>query len=102
MVSLYSFKTREGGYCREYEMKDGRGKEFAGVACRDAGGVWDIDVQTSIEKAHALVVRKNPVVASGEPNPVTNARINELIAGQTMGEQEEGELLKKSWMNQSN
>ena len=114
-VSLLSFKSRDGSYCRKYQLRDHEGQMSAGVACRDGSGAWRIDVEARVahvlELERALAGKPGPdksVVAGAEGSDSTagtgaqkiEERIDSLISGAALGTSEEADQLKKSWGSQ--
>jgi hypothetical protein len=45
--ALLSFKTKQGGYCREYELNSAVRGQFSGLACRKPGGGWIIEAHVA-------------------------------------------------------
>ena len=115
-VALLSFKSRDGTYCRQYEMQLPERKPVSGIACRDAKGRWTLDKQAVVARARNLEnvgVPGNPgkMVVSGQQEPEAQgddgegassveARIDELIAGPALGSVDEGRMLKKQWSDE--
>jgi hypothetical protein len=109
-VALLSFKSKDGSYCRQYEMQLSGRKPVSGVACRDAEGRWLLDKQVTIARARNLenVGLPGKTVVAGQPENEAQgddgetalsveARIDELISGPALGSVDEGRLIKKQW-----
>jgi hypothetical protein len=87
--AVLTFKTKEGGYCREYEMASAAG-QFQGLACRQAGGHWAVEAHVAQGAAPA----GTHVVAHGEVlDKITGSRME----GDAFGQSEEKAALKRGW-----
>jgi len=109
-VALLSFKSKDGSYCRQYEMQLSGRKPVSGVACRDAEGRWLLDKQVTIARARNLenIGLPGKTVVAGQPENEAQgddgetalsveARIDELISGPALGSVDEGRLIKRQW-----
>jgi len=88
--AVLTFRTREGGYCREYEMATAQG-QFQGLACRQAGGEWAVE-------AHAA----QKAQASGAPHPVGHGEqldkaVDRRMEGDAFGAADEEAAIKNGW-----
>jgi hypothetical protein len=84
-----SFRTQSGEYCRTFvriEQEHG----VSGLACRDAGG-WSVRV-TSSEPAAGGAYRQ-----AGSAAPAVLAMVDQLIAGDTLDENEERAARDQRW-----
>jgi anti-sigma factor RsiW len=87
--AVLTFKTREGGYCREYELAAPQG-QFQGLACREADGRWAVEAHIAQPAAAA----GTHVVSHGEVlDKIAEARME----GDAFGQGEEKAALKGGW-----
>jgi hypothetical protein len=87
--AVLTFRTKAGGYCREYEVAGPQGR-FQGVACRQAGGQWAVEAHV----AQAAATSGTQVAGQGE----TLDRIAESrMEGDAFGESEEKAAIKRGW-----
>jgi hypothetical protein len=88
--AVLTFRTKEGGYCREYELATAQG-QFGGLACRQAGGDWAVEVHAAQQAQ-----------ATGMHHPVGHGeRLDQLVDGRmegdAFGEAEEKAAIKNGW-----
>jgi hypothetical protein len=87
--AVLSFRTKEGGYCREYEMASAEG-QFQGLACRQAGGQWAVEAHVAQGAAPAGT---HPVAHGEVLDKITGSRME----GDAFGQSEEKAALKRGW-----
>jgi hypothetical protein len=87
--AVLTFRTKEGGYCREYEVAGPQGR-FQGLACRRAGGDWAVEAHGG----QGAAASGTHVVGNGEAlDKVAEARME----GDAFGESEEKAAIKSGW-----
>jgi anti-sigma factor RsiW len=87
--AVLTFKTKEGGYCREYELAAPQG-QFQGLACREADGHWAVEAHI----AQGTAAAGTHVVGHGEVlDKIAEARME----GDAFGQSEEKAALKRGW-----
>ncbi len=99
----YSFRHRDGRFCRKYELglEDTRG--FVGVACRAAaGGDWriELDAATTITFGdHDKNVKPagDTDEQKGKALAVTEAAVGQMIVGDVLENDREAELIRSGW-----
>jgi anti-sigma factor RsiW len=112
-VALLSFKSKDGSFCRQYEMQLSGRKPYSGVACRNVNGRWVLDKQVVVARARNLenVGLPGKTVVAGQPENEAQgddgetalsveARIDELISGPALGSVDEGRLIKNQWLGE--
>lgn len=87
--AVLTFRTKEGGYCREYEMAGAEG-QFQGLACRQAGGQWAVEAHV----AQGAAAKGTHAVAHGE---VLDKIAESRMEGDAFGQSEEKAALKRGW-----
>jgi hypothetical protein len=83
--AVLTFRTKEGGYCREYTMA-----AYQGLACRQAGGQWVVDAHVAQKPAAAGT---QPVAHGEELDNIVESRKK----GDALGESEEKAAIKRGW-----
>ncbi|MGA7328424.1 MAG: hypothetical protein WBX25_29015 [Rhodomicrobium sp.] len=84
-----TFKNKEGGYCREYELANANEERFSGLACRTNGGKWAIRV-------HVQEGGKT-VLAGGARQHALDTVVDGLINGDALGKKQEEAVIAKDW-----
>lgn len=87
-VSL-TFKNKQGGYCREYELATPGAGQFTGLACRQSNGKWTLHVHVS------EAIRGTP--AEGVRADALEPIVNGMIEGNSFGKKEEAAVLANGW-----
>jgi anti-sigma factor RsiW len=87
--AVLTFRTKEGGYCREYEVVAPQG-QFQGLACRQADGRWAVEAHVAQEAAAA----GTHVVAHGE---VLDKIAESRMEGDAFSQNEEKAVLRRGW-----
>jgi surface antigen len=87
--AVLTFRTKAGGYCREYEMAAPQGA-FQGLACRQADGHWAVEAHIP----DAAAAAGTHVVAHGE---VLDKIAESQMDGDALGKNEEKAALKRKW-----
>lgn len=93
---VLTFAAINGDYCRQYVVsRSDAASAFAGVACRDAGGPWRVEVHTEVAAVRA---KNNQVSVAGKGGPLdVETAVDRLISGNVLGGDEEAELFKRGW-----
>jgi hypothetical protein len=87
--AVLTFRTKEGGYCREYEIAAPQAP-FQGLACRQADGRWAVEAHVAQEAAAA----GTHVVAHGE---VLDKIAETRMDGDALGQSQEKAALRRGW-----
>jgi hypothetical protein len=82
-----TFKTKTGQYCREYEVLAQAGGQFAGLACRLAGGAWVLDMHVPAPP------KSTPAAGEKLVDPV----VDRMIEGDAFGKEEEDAAISNGW-----
>lgn len=104
-IVLLSFKSKDAAYCRQYELQMAEGRPLSGVACRTSAGEWRIDREAEISRAANLEMAASPgkLVVAGDGDDSASAveqRVDELIAGDALGGDEERAAMRRAWANE--
>ena len=97
--SDFSFKTRDGGYCRQYALsyQDSAGR-YAGVACRDDAGAWWLVVHERADGAGSKGQATRPAAGpTGELAERLKAAIDERIEGDVLVGKDETDVIRSGW-----
>lgn len=88
-----TFKSRDDGFCRQYEIASGNGQGYAGIGCRDTAGRWQIRMH-----APALIAPQadQRTIAAGADAAVV-AAVEQLLDGDALGAADEADLIAKGW-----
>jgi hypothetical protein len=90
---VLSFRTEANGVCREYRIKGSR--EFAGLACRTAEGLWRLALH--VETPRASNGHGPYQTATAANVPAVDALTERLISGDAFGKDDEAALLENGW-----
>jgi surface antigen len=98
VIPTLTFRSRDGAYCRQYEMtQPGQTATFAGMACRTAAGQWVVQTHVASSGTAAAIDGKFQP-ASGQPgSSLVEATVTRLIEGDAFGVDEERQLIAKGW-----
>lgn len=98
VMPTLTFRSRDGAYCRQYEMtQPGQTATFTGLACRTAGGQWVVRTHVPSSGTAAFIDGKFQP-ASGQPgSSLVEATVTQLIEGDAFGVDEERQLIAKGW-----
>jgi len=97
--TILTFKSKGGGFCREYETETAKGNRFAGLACREPGGEWAIQVHVA-EAAAAHNTGTSPSArgnAGGPHEEALDPIVDGMIAGIAFGQDEENAAIAGGW-----
>ncbi len=94
---ILTFRDHQKQYCREYEVAFGAAQRFAGLACRNAAGVWNVLVHTPITTPPMTGDRT--AVASGGGTEAVDAIVDRIIEGDALGPEREAAVLANGWHN---
>lgn len=90
-----TFKSRGGGFCREYETETANGNRFAGLACREPSGKWAIQVHVA-ETAGTPNTGTSPAAGSAHEEAL-DPIVDRMIAGIAFGKNEENAAIASGW-----
>ena len=94
-VPTLTFKSKDGGYCRQFAIVGTSVQYETGVACRQTDGNWSIEAMVSAvrrAKEQSQAYRAAGLVAP----PEIEAKVDELIQGTALVDEEPG-LLENKW-----
>lgn len=92
---VWSFKTKSGGFCRQYETSTSWGGHSAGVGCRQSDGQWQIEAHTQVAAKNSAPGDIKPAAGAGIPD--VDHAVDRLIAGETFVGAAEARLIKNGW-----
>lgn len=97
--AVLTFKSKGGGFCREYEAETAKENRFAGLACREPGGEWVIQVHVA-EATAAHDSETGPAGRGGAGGPHEEALdpiVDSMIDGIAFGKDEENAAIASGW-----
>ncbi len=89
-----TFKNKEGGYCREYELASANDGRFSGLACHTETGKWALRVH--IEEP-TLRGGNKTVLAGGSRQHTLDTVVDGLMDGDALGKKQEEAVIAKGW-----
>ncbi len=89
-----TFKSAEGGYCRQYEVARPDGRQLGGIGCRRSDGRWQLRAHMQIEDRPAA---SGPYKAAGAASSILAVIVERTMAGDALGAAEEAVLLGGKW-----
>lgn len=90
-----TFKSRSGGFCREYETETAKENRFAGLACRERDGKWAIQVH--VAEAAATPNTETGPAAGGPHEEALDPIVDRMIDGIAFGKDEENAAIASGW-----
>lgn len=90
-----TFMSRQGLFCRQYELALRNGHQFAGIGCRDEDRSWQVQFHTPIASARSEGAATKP--AGDSRTGVLTAIIGQIIDGDALGHAEEIAAIAKQW-----
>jgi anti-sigma factor RsiW len=98
VVPVLSFRTADNAVCREYRVKStAADRDFAGLACRNADGVWRIALHVETGKLGPASPEASYQTATATNVPSIDAMVETMMAGEAFGTDDETRLLKNGW-----
>ena len=91
-----TFRTADDKICRQYLLTSSKEGHFTGVACRGAKGAWQVQVHVAAVGRSESTGKFTP--AAGPAPTLIDEHVDQLIAGDALGREEELRLLN-SWKN---
>jgi len=94
--AVLSFLDKHNRYCRQYEITDRAGGEFAGLVCRTGESNWQVEIYA---RAPVRSVSRNGLnIPAGIPSPVEAAVLEMMPAtGEVLVGEPEEELIRNGW-----
>ena len=89
-----TFRTADNKICRQYLLTSSKEGHFTGVACRGAAGAWQVQVHVAAAGRSEPTGKFTP--AAGPAPTLIDEHVDQLIAGDALGREEELSLLS-SW-----
>lgn len=92
---ILTFRNRKQLFCRQYEVS-GPTNDYSGVACRDKGGEWRVEmhIAASAKPQHSESER---IVPAGGTASDVEAAVNNVIDGDALGRDQEQALIERNW-----
>jgi hypothetical protein len=88
-----SFKSRDGGFCREYKIAGNGQNGSTGVACHSADSQWRVAVHAEFKTGAASDFK-----LLGHPeSPAVEATVDNLRQGDVFGAEDEAAAIAKGW-----
>jgi hypothetical protein len=92
-----SFLNTAQRYCREYRATDQTGASFAGVACRQQGGEWQVLQHQAVNEPAAGGDGMSYKPAGRDAPPELDAAIEEMRASDVLSVDAEKRLIADGW-----
>jgi hypothetical protein len=93
---VLSFVARDRTLCRQYEVRSASGSSDSGLACRQAGGRWRVEVHNAAAGASPGADRIAPASGPAAAGAI-EAAIDRLIDGNVLTRAREDELILSGW-----
>jgi hypothetical protein len=87
---VLSFRSKSGGWCRQYEMRDLDRQVFHALACRGADGRWDVVASTPPSPTGIM-----PAGTGGRR--AIDDRVTAMIHGDPLSPSDEAAAIGKGW-----
>jgi hypothetical protein len=91
---VLSFRSKQGGYCREYRAAD-KAAVFAGVACKTTDGRWRVLAHVATGSAPGGA-NTGGFVPAGGPRAL-DSLVGQLMSGDALGDSDERKLIETGW-----
>ena len=89
-----SFRAKDGGYCRQYELSEGASHGLAGLYCKGSDGMW----RGRFQIAAPVQPRAGKLTpAAGPGSEALEAAVDKLIDGEALNRQEEDLAIAAKW-----
>jgi surface antigen len=89
-----TFRSRQQGYCRQYELAM-PGDGHAGIACRRGDGKWRLEIYAA---AAARPSSSTRIIPAGEAGSSTvEAAVSSMMEGDALGSDDEKTLIGNRW-----
>jgi hypothetical protein len=94
-----AFASRSGEMCRQYVLAYGPDRRYAGVACRQQDGHWNVRAQAALKPPPAASEggMRPAGDRSADRAPAVEAAVDALIKGVPLLREEEAEQVRKGW-----
>jgi hypothetical protein len=90
-----TFMSRQGMFCRQYELALRDGHQFVGIGCRDEDSSWQVQFHRPIASARSEGAATKP--AGDNRTGGLTAIIEQIIDGDALGHGEEVTAIAKQW-----
>lgn len=91
----FTFRTVAGGYCRQYEVSRAQSAQMSGIACRDRYGTWKVAIETPFSERRTTT---DAIVPAGrKSSEAIDAVVDQLIAGDVLGLDDEEKAITGGW-----
>lgn len=90
-----TFKSRQHGFCRQYELALRIGSHFAGIGCRGDDASWQVQIHTP--NASNASARSGRITAADGNESALAAVVGHMIDGDALGVADEATLIGKQW-----
>ncbi len=97
IVPVLSFRSLDGRFCRQYQIGSKGGHRFAGLACRDANGNWN--VSNHVEATLGVSVKADDGNEDQQKAivPALEAAVDRMIEGEALSAEDEAQIIKNGW-----
>lgn len=92
---VFTFRSKAGAYCRQYEILLSMGEGYTGVACRNSDGNWQVSAHIAARPGQDTGDKMVP--ASGAGSSAIDKVVDQLISGVVLGPEEEALAMTKKW-----
>lgn len=92
MRAILTFKTEQGAWCREYEIKAEHGGTYAGLGCREADGKWALEVNVPAGGGEKLKLYH----AAGHSVQL-DTFVTSVMSGDALGGDKEAAAIASGW-----
>ncbi len=102
-----TFRGEEGQICRQYLGTQGQERGFAGLACRDEGGLWRVKLHSELPPSETVTLEGGAAMPASHDvgraadsmaiAPVIDAAARELTGGNRLAPADEDYFIKKGW-----
>jgi hypothetical protein len=94
MRANVTFKTKQGAWCREYEILAAQSGNYAGLGCRDASGKWALEVNVPTGSAKKQSAQAKP--ATGRYVELESF-VSSIMSEDALGREKEAAVIAGGW-----
>jgi hypothetical protein len=92
MRPILTFKTEQGAWCREYEIKSEHNGTYAGLGCRQADGKWALEVNVPTGAGE-----KQKFYHAASHSVQLDAFVTSVMSGDVLGREKEAAAIASGW-----
>ena len=93
MRANLTFKTKQGAWCREYEISAEHSGKYAGLGCREADGRWALEVNVPAGSIKRQQLHPTPAAHTVE----LDAFVTSVMSGDALGREKEAAAIAGGW-----